>query len=66
MLDKIIKFSLHNRLLILVGAVVLVLMGLYSVHRTEVDVFPDLNAPTVLGNDSETVKSFSETIWRAR
>ena len=48
MLDKIIKFSLHNRLLILVGAVVLVLMGLYSVHRTEVDVFPDLNAPTVV------------------
>lgn len=48
MLDKIIKFSLHNRLLILVCAVVLVFMGLYSVHRTEVDVFPDLNAPTVV------------------
>ena len=48
MLDKIIKFSLHNRLLILVCSVVLVFMGLYSVHRTEVDVFPDLNAPTVV------------------
>ena len=48
MLDKIIKFSLHNRLLILVCAVVLVFVGLYSVHRTEVDVFPDLNAPTVV------------------
>lgn len=48
MLNKIIYFSLHNRLLILVAAVLLTLGGIYVTHQTEVDVFPDLNAPTVV------------------
>ena len=48
MLNAIIKFSLHNRLVILLGAVVLIIVGMYAGATTEVDVFPDLNAPTVV------------------
>lgn len=48
MLDKIIHFSLQNRLLILVAAVLLTVGGIYVTGQTEVDVFPDLNAPTVV------------------
>lgn len=48
MLNKIIHFSLHNRLLILVAAVLLTVGGIYITWQTEVDVFPDLNAPTVV------------------
>ena len=48
MLNKIIHFSLSNRLLILVAAVLLMVAGVYVTNRTEVDVFPDLNAPTVV------------------
>ncbi|MFW5553056.1 MAG: efflux RND transporter permease subunit, partial [Prevotella pectinovora] len=48
MLNKIIRFSLENRILVLVAAVLLVIAGLYSTSKTEVDVFPDLNAPTVV------------------
>lgn len=48
MLNKIIRFSLHNRLLVLFAAVLLIIGGLYTANKTEVDVFPDLNAPTVV------------------
>ena len=48
MLNKIIQFSLNNRLLILVAAALLMVAGVYVMNRTEVDVFPDLNAPTVV------------------
>lgn len=48
MLNKIIKFSLSNRLAILVAAVLLMVGGLYTAENMEVDVFPDLNAPTVV------------------
>lgn len=48
MLNKIIHFSLHNRIVILVAAVLLLIGGTYSAFHTEVDVFPDLNAPTVV------------------
>lgn len=48
MLDKIIRFSLHNRLLILVASVLLIAGGTYTAFHTEIDVFPDLNAPTVV------------------
>lgn len=46
-LDKIIRFSLNYRLLIISLSIVVIICGLYAAHRTEVDVFPDLNAPTV-------------------
>ena len=48
MLNKIIRFSLDNRLIILTAAVILIIAGLYTAKNTEVDVFPDLNAPTVV------------------
>ena len=48
MLNKIIRFSLHNRLFVLVAAVLLTVAGIYTTWQTEVDVFPDLNAPTVV------------------
>ena len=48
MLNRIIRFSLNNRLLILVAAALLTAAGIYVMNRTEVDVFPDLNAPTVV------------------
>ncbi|MFA7582019.1 MAG: efflux RND transporter permease subunit [Proteiniphilum sp.] len=48
MLNKIIQFSLHNRLLILVLSLLLMLGGIYTASNMEVDVFPDLNAPTVV------------------
>ena len=48
MLNKIIRFSLQNRLFVLVVAVLLVIGGLYTAKNAEIDVFPDLNAPTVV------------------
>ena len=48
MLNKIIKFSLNNRLVVLVGALLLLIAGTYTAMTMEVDVFPDLNAPTVV------------------
>ena len=48
MLNRIIRFSLQNRLLILVAAALLFVGGLYRAFHAEVDVFPDLNAPTVV------------------
>ena len=47
MLNKIIRFSLHNRLLVLVASVLLMVAGVYTATTMDVDVFPDLNAPTV-------------------
>ena len=48
MLNKIIYFSLQNRLLVLVASILLLVGGTYMAFHTEVDVFPDLNAPTVV------------------
>ena len=48
MLNKIIEFSLHNRLLVIVVSALIFLIGIYGVLHMEVDVFPDLNAPTVV------------------
>ena len=48
MLNKIIYYSLHNRLVVLVCAVLLMIAGTYTAFHTDVDVFPDLNAPTVV------------------
>ena len=48
MLNKIIGFSLQNRILVLVASVLLLIGGTYTAMHMEVDVFPDLNAPTVV------------------
>lgn len=48
MLNKIIQYSLHNRLVVLCAAILLLIAGTYTAMHTEVDVFPDLNAPTVV------------------
>ena len=48
MLDRIIRFSLENRLLVLLAAVLLTVGGIYTTCNMDVDVFPDLNAPTVV------------------
>ncbi len=47
-INGIIRFSLKNQLYILLGAVLLVLGGLYSSQKMDIDVFPDLTAPTVV------------------
>ncbi len=48
LLNGIIRFSLNNRMVILVIAALCLAAGVYSTMHTEVDVFPDLNAPTVV------------------
>lgn len=48
MLNNIIQFSLKNKLLVLLSAVVLVFAGMYTASEMDVDVFPDLTAPTVV------------------
>ncbi|MBR9919295.1 MAG: efflux RND transporter permease subunit [Bacteroidetes bacterium] len=62
MLTKILELSLNNRLLILISALILTLLGLYTARNMRVDVFPDLTAPTVTilteahGMESEEVE----------
>ena len=48
MLNKIIQFSLNNKLLVLLGVVLVIIGGVYSARNIEVDVFPDLTMPTVV------------------
>lgn len=48
MLNKIIKLSLQNRLIVMVAAALLIGFGSYTATTIEVDAFPDLNAPTVV------------------
>ena len=48
MLNRLINFSLKNRLLVIVSSVLLLVFGAYVSSRMEVDVFPDLTAPTVV------------------
>ncbi len=48
LLNGIIRFSLNNRMVVLVIAAICLAAGIYSTLHTEVDVFPDLNAPTVV------------------
>jgi copper/silver efflux system protein len=47
MLDRVIRWSLRNRLLVVVASALLMLVGTYTAARMPVDVFPDLTAPTV-------------------
>lgn len=48
MLNKIIKFSLHNRFFVVIASVLLLIFGSVIASKMEVDVFPDLTAPTVV------------------
>ena len=48
MWNNIIKFSLNNRMVVLVTSILLIVGGTYVATNMEVDVFPDLNAPTVV------------------
>ena len=48
MLNNIIRFSLNNKYFILLCAVVLMVVGLRTAGNMDVDVFPDLTAPTVV------------------
>jgi len=48
MLDKITAFSLKNRLIILIGALLLLILGTYVIRRMDIDIFPELTAPTVV------------------
>jgi len=48
MLNKIIQYSLHNKQFVLLGAALLVIAGIYTTRQMDVDVFPDLTAPTVV------------------
>lgn len=47
-INGIIRFSLKNRLIILLGAILLIVGGYYSIQKMDIDVFPDLTAPTVV------------------
>jgi len=48
MINNIIKFSLRNKYLILLSSVVLLVFGVYTAKNMDIDVFPDLTAPTVI------------------
>lgn len=48
MLDAIIKSSLKNRLMVIIGACAVLVAGVITVFQIPVDVFPDLTAPTVV------------------
>ncbi|MFP5340005.1 MAG: efflux RND transporter permease subunit, partial [Gammaproteobacteria bacterium] len=47
MFKWLLENSLRNRLLVIIGALVLMAYGAFTLTRTPVDVFPDLNKPTV-------------------
>ncbi len=47
MLNRIIKVA-DNRLVVVIAAVLIAVAGVWAATRMEVDVFPDLNAPTVV------------------
>ena len=48
MLNRIIKFSLYNRVIVLILAALILAGGCIALIKTEVDIFPDLHAPTVV------------------
>ena len=48
MLNRIVNFSLNNKLFVLLGALLLIAVGIYTAGKMDIDVFPDLTAPTVV------------------
>ena len=59
MLNRIIKFSLNNKLLVLLAVVLVTVGGIYSAKKIEVDVFPDLTMPTV----DDKIFDFNAGTW---
>jgi Cu/Ag efflux pump CusA len=47
MMNRLIRWSIHNRLLVIAGSILLLLVGLDVARKMPIDVFPDLTAPTV-------------------
>ncbi len=47
MLNRIIRFSLDNRLIVVLLSALLLIGGVVALIKSEIDIFPDLNAPTV-------------------
>lgn len=47
-INRLIDFSLRNRLVILLAALLVIAGGVYTTKKMDVDVFPDLTAPTVV------------------
>jgi len=48
MLNRIIDFSLSNRLIVAIGALLILVSGIYVAMNMEIDIFPELTAPTVV------------------
>jgi CzcA family heavy metal efflux pump len=48
MLNRIIEFSLHNRLIVAIGALLLLMSGIFVTATMDIDIFPELTAPTVV------------------
>ncbi|MDZ7742492.1 MAG: efflux RND transporter permease subunit [Bacteroidota bacterium] len=48
MINKLVKFSLYNRLIILAATLLILASGVYILRELDIDIFPDLNAPTVV------------------
>lgn len=59
MLNKIIQYALHNRILVMFVSALLIIGGSYTTLNMDVDVFPDLTAPTV-------VVMTELTVWRPK
>jgi CzcA family heavy metal efflux pump len=47
-INNIIKYAIHNRIIIIIASILLFISGSYTILDMEIDVFPDLNAPTVV------------------
>lgn len=48
LIDNLISFSLRNTLLVILGALLMVAGGIVTSRQMDIDVFPDLTAPTVV------------------
>ena len=47
MLDALIRWSIENRLIVVIGMMASLVVGVYLALQLPIDVFPDLTAPTI-------------------